>query len=110
MEVYNMAKFTLDALRNSIAELFEKAEDQETIKKYAVVENELNKAQDALQQQEEKEKELLKDLREAYIHSSIKPEPGKTAEQDIGASSSFNSNELIASFMETHNADGSIKK
>lgn len=104
-----MAKFTLDALRNSIAELFEKAEDQETIKKYAVVENELNKAQDALQQQEEKEKELLKDLREAYIHSSIKPEPGKTAEHDIGAGS-FNSNELIASFMETHNADGSIKK
>ena len=46
-----MAKLTLDALRNSIAELFEKAQDQETIKKYAVVENELNKAQEFLDQQ-----------------------------------------------------------
>lgn len=104
-----MAKFTLDALRNSIAELFEKAEDQETIKKYAVVENELNKAQELLNQQEQKEMELLKDLKEAYIHSAVKPEPGKTSETDIGAGS-FNSEDFISNFISTHNADGSIKK
>ena len=104
-----MAKLTLDALRNSIAELFEKAEDQETIKKYAVVENELNKAQELLNQQEQKEMELLKDLKEAYIHSAVKPEPGKTSETDIGAGS-FNSEDFISNFISTHNADGSIKK
>ena len=104
-----MAKFTLDALRNSIAELFEKAEDQETIKKYAVVENELNKAQELLNQQEQKEMELLKDLKEAYIHSAVKPEPGKTSETDIGAGS-FNGDSFIANFISTHNADGSVKK
>lgn len=104
-----MAKFTLDALRNSIAELFEKAEDQETIKKYAVVENELNKAQELLNQQEQKEMELLKDLKEAYIHSAVKPEPGKTSETDIGAGS-FNGDNFIANFISTHNADGSVKK
>ena len=104
-----MAKFTLDALRNSIAELFEKAEDQETIKKYAVVENELNKAQEFLNQQEQKEMELLKDLKEAYIHSAVKPEPGKTSETDIGAGS-FNSDDFISNFISTHNADGSVKK
>ena len=104
-----MAKLTLDALRNSIAELFEKAEDQETIKKYAVVENELNKAQELLNQQEQKEMELLKDLKEAYIHSAVKPEPGKTSETDIGAGS-FNSEDFISNFISTHNADGSVKK
>lgn len=104
-----MAKLTLDALRKSIAELFEKAEDQETIKKYAVVENELNKAQELLNQKEEKEMELLKDLKEAYIHSAVKPEPGKTSEADIGAGC-FNGEDLIANFMATHNADGSVKK
>ena len=104
-----MAKLTLDALRNSIAELFEKAEDQETIKKYAVVESELNKAQEFLDQQEQKEMELLKDLKEAYIHSAVKPEPGKTSETDIGAGS-FNSDDFISNFISTHNADGSVKK
>ena len=104
-----MAKLTLDALRNSIAELFEKAQDQETIKKYAVVENELNKAQEFLDQQEQKEMELLKDLKEAYIHSAVKPEPGKTSENDIGAGS-FNGDDFIANFISTHNADGSVKK
>ena len=104
-----MEKFTLEALRNSIAELFEKAEDQETIKKYAVVENELNKAQELLNQQEQKEMELLKDLKEAYIHSAVKPEPGKTSETDIGAGS-FNSDNFISNFISTHNADGSVKK
>ena len=104
-----MAKLTLDALRNSIAELFEKAQDQETIKKYAVVENELNKAQEFLDQQEQKEMELLKDLKEAYIHSAVKPEPGKTSETDIGAGS-FNSEDFISNSISTHNADGSVKK
>ena len=104
-----MAKLTLDALRNSIAELFEKAQDQETIKKYAVVENELNKAQEFLDQQEQKEMELLKDLKEAYIHSAVKPEPGKTSETDIGAGN-FNSDDFISNFISTHNADGSVKK
>lgn len=106
-----MAKLTLDALRNSIAELFEKAEDQETIKKYAVVENELNKAQELLNQQEQKEMELLKDLKEAYIHSAVKPEPGKqmASETDITAGT-FDGDNFIANFISTHNADGSVKK
>ena len=105
-----MAKLTLDALRNSIAELFEKAQDQETIKKYAVVENELNKAQEFLDQQEQKEMELLKDLKEAYIHSAVKPEPGKNPmNEDIGAGS-FNPDDFLSNFISTHNADGSVKK
>ena len=104
-----MAKLTLDALRNSIAELFEKAQDQETIKKYAVVENELNKAQEFLDQQEQKEMELLKDLKEAEIHSAVTPAPEKTSETDIGAGS-FNSDDFISNFISTHNADGSVKK
>ena len=106
-----MAKLTLDALRNSIAELFEKAQDQETIKKYAVVENELNKAQELLNQQEQKEMELLKDLKEAYIHSAVKPEPGKqmASETDINAGT-FDGDNFIANFIATHNADGSVKK
>lgn len=95
-----MPKFTLDALRSSIAELFDKAEDQETIKKYAVVENELNKAQEVLDQKDQKEMELLKDLKDAYIHSSIKPEPGKTSEADIGAGS-FDGDAFIKNFIDT---------
>ena len=105
-----MAKFTLDALRNSIAELFEKAEDQETIKKFAVVENELNKAQEALDQKDQKEMELLKDLKDAYMHSSVKPEPGKNPmNEDIGAGG-FNPDDFFSNFFATHNADGSVKK
>lgn len=104
-----MAKFTLDALRNSIAELFNKAEDKETIKQYAVVENELNKAQEILDQKDQKEMELLRDLKEAYIHSSVKPEPGTPTEPSIGAAE-FNEDSFIANFINTHNADGSVKK
>lgn len=106
-----MAKISLEMLRKSIAELFEKAEDQETIKKYAVVESELGKTQELLDKQEQKELELLKDLKEAYIHSSVKPEPNKPngSEADIGASS-FNGDDFISNFIETHNADGSVKK
>lgn len=107
-----MAKLTLDTLRNSIAELFEKAEDKETVKKYAVVEDELNKAQEALDQQDQKEMELLKDLKEAYIHSAVKPEPGKqtASEADVTAGTTFDGDNLITNFISTHNADGSVKK
>ena len=105
-----MERFTLEALRKSIAELFDKAEDQETIKKYAVVENELKKAQEVLDQKDQKEMELLKDLKDAYIHSSVKPEPGKNPmNEDIGAGS-FNPDDFLSNFISTHNADGSVKK
>lgn len=103
-----MPKFTLDALRQSVAELFEKAEDQETIKKYALVENEIKKAQEVLDQKDQKELELLKDLKEAYIHSTVKPEPGKTPETDIGTGD-FNGDNFIQNFIETHDANGSKK-
>ena len=103
-----MPKFTLDALRQSVAALFEKAEDQETIKKYALVENEINKAQEVLDQKDQKELELLKDLKEAYIHSTVKPEPGKTSETDIGAGD-FNGDNFIQNFIETHDANGCKK-
>lgn len=103
-----MPKFTLDALRQSVAALFEKAEDQETIKKYALVENEINKAQKVLDQKDQKEMELLKDLKDAYIHSTVKPEPGKTSETDIG-SGDFNEDNFIKNFIETHDANGSAK-
>ena len=53
--------------------------------------------------------ELLKDLKEAYIHSAVKPEPGKTSETDIGAGS-FSGEDFISNFISTHNADGSVKK
>lgn len=91
-----MPKFTLDALRQSVAELFEKSEDQETIKKYAVVENELNKTQAALDQMSEKELSLLKDLKEAYMHSSVKPTSTASADP-VG--STFNGESFIAEYL-----------
>ena len=44
----------LDELRKHVAELFGKATDNETVKQYAVVENETRKVEELLKQKEEK--------------------------------------------------------
>ena len=43
----------LDELRKHVAELFGKATDNETVKQYAVVENEIGKVEELLKQKEE---------------------------------------------------------
>lgn len=102
-----MAKFTLDALRQSIADLFDKSEDQETIKRYAVVESELNKAQDALNKMDEKELSLLKDLKEAYLHTSVKPSATAPAADPVG--STFNADAFISEYLQSHQNTGGQK-
>lgn len=99
-------KLTLDALKESVAALFEKSQDPETIKRYAVVESELDKVQKGLDQQAEQEMKLLKDLREAYLHTSVKPSENTNVNKDIGGASDFNGDSFLKNFINTHNADG----
>lgn len=103
-------KYT-ESLRKHVAELFEKATDQEVIKKFAVVENEINELDNVLDQKDTKEMELLKDLKEAYLHTSIKPDTNQVDQitKDIGAGNSFDANAFIESFVAEHNNDGSKK-
>lgn len=101
-----------EELKKHIASLFEKATDNETVKAYAKVEAEIGKLDQVLEQKDNKEMELLKDLKEAYIHSSVQP-ASKTEDataQDIGAGQSFDGDALISSFLNSHNADGSENK
>lgn len=98
-------KLTLDALKESVAALFEKSQDPETIKRYAVVENELNKVQKGLDEQAEQEMKLLKDLKEAYLHTSVKPTEKTSVTKDIGGGD-FNGDSFLKDFINTHNADG----
>lgn len=100
-------KYT-EELRKRVAELFNKATDQETIKQYAVVESELDKIDNVLDQKDEKEMSLLKDLREAYIHpGSSKVQNGDPSAKDIGAGTSFDGDAFISSFVNSHKTDGS---
>lgn len=101
-----MAKLQLEALKKHIASLFEKSQDQETIKQYAIVENEFNKVQEAWDKQEEKELSLLKDLKEAYLHTAVTSNNNDGT--DVGGT--FDADSLIQNFVQTHNADGSEKK
>ena len=97
----------LDELRKHVAELFGKATDNETEKQYAVVENEIGKVEELLKQKEEKEMELLKDLKEAYIHTSVKPQTNvDPTAKDIGAGQAFNGDDFISSFISSHDANG----
>ena len=109
MEVYNMS-YT-EELKKHIASLFDKSTDQEVIKQYALVENEIGKLDEVLNQKDAKEMELLKDLKEAYIHTSVKPQQ-PTVDQsakDIGAGQPFDGNALISEFLNSHDANGGAK-
>lgn len=109
MEVYNMS-YT-EELKKHIASLFDKSTDQEVIKQYALVENEIGKLDEVLNQKDAKEMELLKDLKEAYIHTSVKPQQ-PTVDQsakDIGAGQPFDGNAFISEFLKSHDANGGAK-
>lgn len=80
-------KMNLKDLRDSIKVLFDKSEDKDVIKAYATVEGKLDDLQQNLDQQEEEHVQLLKDLKEAYIHTSVKPTAKTITEV---ADSSFN--------------------
>lgn len=98
-------KLTLDALKESVAALFEKSQDPEVIKRYAVVENELNKVQKSLDEQADQEVKLLKDLKEAYLHTSVKPSENTSVKKDIGGGD-FNGDSFLKEFINTHDANG----
>ena len=99
-------KLTLDALKESVAALFEKSQDPETIKRYAVVESELNKVQKGLDEQAEQEMKLLKDLKEAYLHTSVKPSEKTSINKDIGGGCDFNGDSFLKDFIDSHDANG----
>lgn len=95
-----------DELRKHVADLFGKATDAETVKQYAKVEQEINSIETKMQEQDQKEVGLLKDLKEAYLHTAAKP-TAATADQvdkDIGGKVDFNANatlsDIIASVMQ----------
>ena len=97
--------------KKHIATLFNKSTDQEVIKQYAIVENEIGKLDEVLNQKDAKEIELLKDLKEAYIHTSVKPQQ-PTVDQsakDIGAGQPFDGNAFISGFLNSHDANGGAK-
>ena len=57
-----------EELKKHIASLFDKSTDQEVIKQYALVENEIGKLDEVLNQKDAKEMELLKEqIREKLI-------------------------------------------
>lgn len=95
-----------EELKKRVAALFDKSQDQEVIKQYAVVESEIDKLDGILDQKDAKEMELLKDLKEAYIHTSVKPqEPAADATaKDIGAGQ-FDGDAFISSYL-SQNANG----
>ena len=100
-----------EELKKHIASLFDKATDQEVIKQYAIVENEIGKLDEVLNQKDAKEMELLKDLKEAYIHTSVKPQQPTVdpSAKDIGAGQPFDGNALISEFLKSHDANGGAK-
>lgn len=82
-------KMNLQDLRDSIKALFDKSEDKDVIKAYATVEGKMDDLQKDLDKQEAEHVQLLKDLKEAYIHTSVKPD-NAAANQDV-ASAGFDS-------------------
>lgn len=79
----------LQDLRDSIKALFDKSEDKDVIKAYATVEGKMDDLQKDLDKQETERVQLLKDLKEAYIHTSVKPD--KTAANKDVANVGFDS-------------------
>lgn len=75
-------KMNLQDLRDSIKALFDKSEDKDVIKAYATVEGKMDDLQKDLDKQEAEHVQLLKDLKEAYIHTSVKPD-NAAANQDV---------------------------
>lgn len=75
-------KMNLQDLRDSIKALFDKSEDKDVIKAYATVEGKMDDLQKDLDKQETERVQLLKDLKEAYIHTSVKPS-NAAANQDV---------------------------
>ena len=77
-------KMNLQDLRDSIKALFDKSEDKDVIKAYATVEGKMDDLQKDLDKQEAEHVQLLKDLKEAYIHTSVKPD-NAAANQDVAS-------------------------
>lgn len=89
-------KMNLQDLRDSIKALFDKSEDKDVIKAYATVEGKMDDLQKDLDKQEEEHVQLLKDLKEAYIHTSVKPTADKTKDvANVGFDSDAKFNEIF---------------
>lgn len=62
----------LEELRKIISEMFQKATDEETIRKSAVVAQKLDEAEEESKQSSEKYDKLLNDYKDVVLHSSFK--------------------------------------
>ena len=90
--VRNMSK--LEELKKMVAELFEQATDTTTIQKSAVVGAKIDEIAKEEQELVDKHAELIKEYRQAVIHSSFKPD-GHNPEP----TPSFDGDSFIANWM-----------
>lgn len=90
-------KMNLQDLRDSIKALFDKSEDKDVIKAYATVEGKMDDLQKDLDKQETERVQLLKDLKEAYIHTSVKPDNAAANKDvaDVGFNADNTFNEIF---------------
>lgn len=66
----------LEELKQFVAQLFDAATDKTIIEKSAVVNQKIEEIAKEQEQKEQDYRELLKDYKDAVLHTSFKPNPG----------------------------------
>lgn len=100
----------LEELKNFVADLFSTATDKTTIEKSAIVSQKIDEIATEQNKLSESYTSLLKDYKDVVLHSSFKPtEQTMSVDSGVPGVSTFNGEELISNFINTHNADGSAK-
>lgn len=74
----------LEELRNTIAKMFENAEEKEQIEQLARVNNSITEVEQEQKQLVEKNAELIKSYKELVKHTSFKEQPQDIETQAIG--------------------------
>lgn len=100
---------TLEDLRQMVADLFAAAEDKTTIQKSAIVNQQIDKVAAESTKLSQDYQALLKDYKEVILHTSFKPTDGGRADELTPTANTFNGDDFIATFINTHKSDGSAK-
>ena len=88
----------LEELKQFVAQLFDTATDKTVIEKSAVVNQKIEEIQQEQNKKDQEYRELLKDYKDAIIHTSFKPNPG---DNSGGVPGNFDPEEAFKKFFLT---------
>lgn len=98
-----MSKLT--ELKQMVAELFQAATDKTIIEKSALVSNKLEEVAQENQELVDKQAELLKDYKEAILHTSF-TKKNETPDPTTPTAAVFDDNSFFENWAATHDSDG----